>query len=196
MQTPIKISEISGASKFERELFSIDSRIRFTDMFGGVESNKGFIIRDQVIHFNHVLPSLSHEIGHMVEMRDLTRCVKDDWGMMLPSKANKNPKSFLAAMSREIRVRAIELHILGKSSNHNTKNNILTNPFWDRTAQNFLKKNKLGKFNTYQELQDWVFYLRDKTYAAWSQDRIKHEWEVRFNYISNWMETSSLRVAA
>lgn len=41
-----------------------------------------------------------------------------------------------------------------------------------------------------KDVKCWMDHLRERTYQAWSLDRIDHEWKVRLDHIRNWMETA------
>ncbi len=159
----------------------MDSRIRlFTLADELIEMGAGFIPRKDMICIATGLPAASHEIAHMVEMTNPKRWTIQDWGMKLHVDSF-SARGFFAALSRETRVRAIQRHMdptipVGAP---------LNNPFcWVR--RDVLP---FGRFKTYEDVIAWVKDLHEKTYAAWSLDRIRHEWEIRINYIRHWMET-------
>lgn len=176
-ESPQKLSD------FERSLFEMDSRIRVFGFFDDLESNHGFIIRKDMICIPTGLPSADHEIAHMVEMTNRSRWTLHDWGINIHEP--KTQKGLFAAISRETRVRAIQRHMTPNIPRFAPLNNVHCWEPW-------VKENiPFGKFKTYQDVENWVVDMHDKTYAAWSLDRIRYEWEVRINHIRDWMETKA-----
>jgi hypothetical protein len=113
----------------------------------------------------------AHEIAHMVEMNDINRCVKPDWGMTL--KHNVNPRLYFSSLAREVRTRAIESIISDeKFTLGSTSFNIFNNPSWRYDMRNNLP---FGRFKKENEVQDWVDDIRDRVLKSWSKDRIVNE---------------------
>lgn len=185
-------SEIeSHLSLFVKELVQSESRFRFHDVGNDFFNDKKFfVVTKEIIHCPIFMPAIEHEIAHAVEMRDCSRWLLPDWGMT--NFTEPSPKAMFAAMAREIRVRAIQLHMLPESE-HNNKNstlvNILNNDWawghWARTMTPF------GRFKNYQDVWTWANDLRERTFKSWSQDRIAHEWKIRLTHMQNWMETKN-----
>lgn len=68
-----------------------------------------------------------------------------------------------------------------------TAYNILRNDHaWGEWAKTHVP---FGRFKSYEHVQAWVHDIREKTYKAWSLERIKHEWEIRLNAMREYMET-------
>lgn len=176
-------------SKIEKELFSIDKRIYFLEGAEAFCDNvQGYMVNKERIYFHPLFPNPSHEVAHMVEMNNLERCIQNDWGLPQRTLAygpKNNYRSYLAALSREIRVRAIQHHL-------NNPINIINSTRTNITDYIELFGN-LGKFKSFSEVQDWANYLQEQTYCAWSVERIVHEWRCKFDYIFNWMETKSFQ---
>lgn len=167
--------EIKYESKFAIDLVSMDSRILPRDTLNDVVFYKP---GKNAIMFPYCLPSVAHEVAHVVEMNNFSRLVQDDFGMKL-FFCKPSPQMVFAAASRETRVRAIERH-MGETSY------LLHNNLW----KSYCKEScPFGRFKTYSDVEDWYLDLDEKTYKAWSLDRIRHEWEIRLNYIRDWMET-------
>jgi hypothetical protein len=168
---------------FERSLFEMDSRIRLFELFDELESDHGFLPCKDMICIPIALPSADHEIAHMVEMTNPKRWTLPDWGINIHEP--RTQKGLFASLSRETRVRAIQRHITPAIPNYAPLSNY---HFWEP----MVKKNvPFGRFKTYEEVYSWVIDLHEKTYAAWSLERIRHEWEIRLNHIQNWMETKA-----
>jgi hypothetical protein len=159
----------------------MDSRIRVFSLYDELEENQGYIPRKDMICIPIGLPSADHEIAHMVEMNNPKRWTLPDWGMPHPAVGYKANKNFFQALSREIRVRAIQAHITGKSNPHFPKNHC----GWEHEIAPRLH---FGRFKCPQDVFDWASGMWQKTHNAWSLDRIRHEWEIRLNHIRNWME--------
>jgi hypothetical protein len=125
-----------------------------------------------------------------VELRNPIRWTIPDWGMPRFDLDNIKSGPFFAALSREIRTRAIQLHISVFESEQeklrSTAYDQFNNPWWRGQA---FKRLHFGKFKCPQDLTNWMCDLRERTYNAWSVDRIRYEWEIRLNHIRHWMET-------
>lgn len=203
MQTVAEMGE--RLSPFVRQLFQGETRICMHDVGNDVfNDEKMFVVTKDIIHIPYILPAVEHEIAHAVEMTDKSRWLLPDWGMkMEPFKSDSlsflpfmkikrlTPRMMFAAMSREVRVRAIQLHMLPESEHNNKKSslyNILNNIVWGDWAKEMVPFGR--RFKTYQDVNAWVNDLREKTFRAWSKDRIIHEWSIRLNYYQEWMETA------
>lgn len=171
-------------------LFEMEPRIKVYSLFGDAdpEMNQGYIPEKHQLLFPIGIPGAAHEIAHMVEMRNPDRWTKVDWGMVSPKKNKGYSKwqstgGLFAALTREIRVRAIQQHI----NSEMPYPSIMDNPHWNDLVCDRLH---FGRFKSRKDVLDWSNDLKNKTYNAWSLDRIRHEWEVRLNHIRNWMETN------
>lgn len=173
------------------ELLSMDSRIKVCSFYGDVQDDAGYLPTKKQLVFPCELPAASHQIAHMIEMTNPNRWTMIDWGMATPEGdfSNFKARNYFAALARETRVRAIQLHLdeslIYKSS---TTYNIFMNSVWECAAKKYLP---FGRFSSMKELEDWTFSLRDRTYFAWSVERVRHEWAIRLNHIRNWMETTA-----
>ena len=181
-------------SPFVRELLESEPRFRFHDIGNDAfDDKKIFVVTKEIIHTSYLLPAIEHEIAHAVEMKDKSRWCVPDWGLTFEDFSNgkmMKPSRFFASMAREIRVRAIQLHMSPAYRNevNSSLYNILNNEHaWggDYTKR-FLP---YGRFKSYTDVQAWVHDLRVKSYNAWSLDRIRHEWSIRLEHMQNWMET-------
>jgi len=181
-------------SPFVKAMVQSEKRFRF-HIIGNETFNdeKFFVVTKEIIHLPCVLPAAEHEIAHAVEMKNQKRWLLPDWG--IPFKKFSIDKGLTArmmftAMAREVRVRAIQLHMMPESEQTNPNSsltNILRNEHaWGHWAKTMVP---FGKFKTYQDVDVWVNDLRERTFKAWSQDRIAHEWKIRLTHMQNWMET-------
>lgn len=190
--TPQQFKELDApmVHPFLHELLSMDKRIRLSQFYGDAEKNKGFFITKEHIHIPYVLPSLAHDVSHLLELTNSDRWTQTDWGMPRFEKDKMPAKAVFAALSRETRTRAIQLHISCFRNESeklgSTAYNQLNNSYWADLVRSNLP---FGKFKTYRCVEEWVSFLRDRTYQAWSLDRIHHEWKTRLNHIQNWMES-------
>ncbi len=183
-----RAAEVKG---FALELLEMDSRIQVYNFFGDLEEDFGYLPKKTGLFFPVGVPSAEHDIAHMVEMSNKKRWTIADWGMPSPKNNNgysewKSFGGFFAALSREIRVRAIQLHLIPEYGQRETLMNIFANPFWFEMVNKHLP---FGRFNSYEDVISWMIDLRDKTRFAWSPERIRHEWIIRLDHIRNWMES-------
>lgn len=174
---------------FVKHLCGMDSRIRVCAFYGDVEEDKGFFVTKSNVFIPYVLPKIEHEIAHLVELRNPKRWTMKDWGMPRFEKDTIKRNVFFAALSREVRTRAIQLHMQPNSigNEKDSAYNQLANSYWADMAGRLFP---YGRFKSMQDLKCWMDDLRERTYRAWSLDRIEQEWKFRLNHISHWMETS------
>lgn len=185
-----KVENVKEMCDFARSLLILDSRIRINE--DAFLDDKFFFVTKQHIYVPHGIPSIEHEIAHAVEMRNKDRWLLPDWGLAFGTKWNDNitPRIMFASMAREIRVRAIQLHMFPDKLNdaQSTAVNILNNEYaWGHWARMMVP---FGRFRCYQDVWDWAADLREKTYKAWSLERIAHEWKIRLTHMQEWMETT------
>lgn len=181
---------------FVRRMVESEPRFRFHDVGNDVYDDRQiFVVTKDVIHLPVGLPTAEHEIAHAVEMKDKSRWLLPDWGLIFGVKdweTKLTPSRFFASMAREVRVRAIELLInhTHRNDKTSTRYNILNNEYaWGGLyTKRWLP---YGRFKNYKDVQSWVHDLREKTWKAWSLERIEHEWMIRLAHMQNWMETSS-----
>jgi hypothetical protein len=191
----LKLEEISDKfSPFVQSCLQTEPRFRFTGVGNAVfDDQQIFVVTKDVIYMPTDLPTTEHEIAHAVEMTDQKRWLLPDWGLRFGKDWNQKltPSKMFASMSREIRVRAIQLHMVpGELNNkYSSMVNILNNQHaWGSWAK---KYTPFGRFKNAQDVKDWVDDLREKTYNAWSLERIKHEWKIRLTHMQEYMETKA-----
>jgi len=176
---------------FVKYLLESEPRVRLHPLADDLDDKKFFFITKKNIHIPYALPEVEHEIAHAVEMTNPSRWTLPDWGMAETVAWNNGltARRMFAAMSREIRVRAIQLHMSPPSDTNNRSSlvNILNNEHaWGPWAEQFTP---YGRFKNYQDVWDWANDLRARTYNAWSLDRIHHEWMIRLTHMQHWMES-------
>jgi hypothetical protein len=179
-------------SSFQISLLESESRIRLYPLTGLVDAKKTFFLDKRNIYIAYSLPSLGHQIAHAVEMKDSSRWLLPDWGMNLKGFVHQEDqltaRMYYIAMAREIRVRAIQLHMepFHRLNKKSTVYNICNNQHaWGSWAERFTPHRQ---FQNFQHVWNWVEYLREKTYREWSLDRIRHEWSLRLTHMQHWME--------
>lgn len=179
----------TNMAPFAKELMLRDSRIKvfpLADEFyiGKDVPVRAYVPRQDVIAIPFVLPTIEHQIGHMVEMKNMKRVLQPDWGLrpFADKWSNPSDKSFYAALAREIRVRAIQSHMDGYKVDR-----ILTHPMWGEYSIRL----PFGKFKSSREVQAWIVDTFDHTRRVWNLDRIRTEWNRKIDYLRDWMETKN-----
>jgi hypothetical protein len=195
-------SEIKNS--FAAELVKMDERIVCYNMLANrfdeasVNRHKHFYMpfKNVILISDEMIPKLSHQIAHMVEMNNFSRCVQHDWNFGTIDKMTSDKfstKFYVAAMLREIRVRAIDHHISdvpfirGKFK--------LGGAAW-RPTDIPIKSFPFGRFKDQKDFIEFCSALEERTYNAWSKEKVRVEWIKRLDYIRNWMETIEDKIAA
>jgi hypothetical protein len=177
-------------SSFSIDLLRMEPRFRvyaLADEMFDVRPDHAYYPTKEHLYLPVIIPALSHEIAHMVEMRDPVRWTLPDWGfpgLSVLRSGFRSDAGFYVALAREARVCAIERHMQPTRGNKAPIDNEGTH--WEWEAKRRLL---FGRFRKYDDVLDWVKAIHESTYAAWGLDRIRHEWEVRLNHIREWMET-------
>ncbi len=175
---------------FTHHLLQMESRIRLHHFVDDLDDKKFFFIGQDYIHIPYVFPPVEHEIAHLVEMKKKERWTLPDLGMATFTDLDRvKPASFFAGLTREIRVRTIQLHMMPEEMERKggTIYNILNNQLtWGDYAD---KYSPFGRFKSYKDVETWANDMRERTYNAWSLERIEHEWKIRLSHIQDWMET-------
>jgi hypothetical protein len=124
------------------------------------------------------IPSIEHQISHMVEMYNCNkeRLLLPDWGLVSFIKKKPSPKGLLASMVRETRVRAIQSYI---DKNYHPVNK---NSAFDDWISEYLP---LGRFHDKKSIDEWIEKIRQTTFSRWSLDRIETDWNSSIEYIEN-----------
>lgn len=169
-------------SPFVKSLFKDEPRIRVHNMADELDDNKFFFITKDFIHIPCGLPVIEHEIAHAVEMTNPNRWTLPDWGLPFGKEWDNslNGGRIYAAISREVRVRAIQEHMAPAGRT------IFDNGIWVDYAKQYLP---FGRFKSFADVETWANDLREKTYKAWNLERIRHEWSIRLTHMQHWMET-------
>ncbi len=127
---------------------------------------------------------LSHELSHMLEVKDNTRLVEFDYGIRKYFPTTH--KGQLQAIAREARARGIQTKLVELAFGNST---LLVHRFAYYYITPF--KKPVGKFTNASEVVDWSAAITQKTYNDWSKDRIIEEWNQKAEFINHWLETSS-----
>lgn len=163
----------AGENKFLIHLFKDDSNIILTGYADSVRYNPSYF--DNIIIPSFSLSCLAHEIAHLVEIEQ-NRIFKINYGFDLITEYPHNLSKKYAALEREQRVKVIEKIILSENPRTYRNNNF----HWRFCG---------GKFNTHEEVTDWLDGVINYTIANWWQDKIEFEW---FNRISLLKEHNTL----
>jgi hypothetical protein len=175
---------------FTHHLLEMSPRIRLHSFVDDLDDKKFFFIGKEYIHIPHVFPPVEHEIAHLVEMKNKERWTLPDLGMATFTDLDRvKPAPFFAGLAREIRARAIQLRMMPEEMDkrggtiYNILNNQLT---WGDYSE---KYSPFGRFKSYKDVEIWAEDMRERTYKAWTLDRIESEWKVRLDHMQNFMET-------
>lgn len=218
----MSIEVLTKLSKFELHLLSkfkgramLDHDFFMDNPFSceGAPDTKtvGYLPTKKMIFIANDLPKFRHEIAHMVEMKDVSRITKTDWGLPRYDLSKCSASKIVAAIARETRVIAID-GILRVDKALNTRDEdarlkgwgahaILTSPDYVyklSTNVRFIgaleEYNHLpyGRFWRTEDVVEWSDAIAERTVKAWSKDRIEAVWCERVEYILNWMESSAL----
>lgn len=146
-------------------------------------ANQAYFPTKNAIYITTGLPSLSHETAHMVEMNDYSRLLQGDWGLW---SKRASPKGLVCAIARESRVRGIESHM----STYRNIDNLINSSGGVGLLCDMLKPSlPFGRFKDIAEVRQWAVSIFESTRSQWDLERIRHEWDLRADYIRNWQET-------
>lgn len=153
-----------------------------------------FVPTKQALYVSNGLPSLSHEISHWLEMMDESRWNLIDWGQgtrtYIASMHRNSPiairRCFRFAI-RELRVRSIELYFRSE------KIVDTSDDCFDRFIRMIQGLVPFGRFKTKDDVKTWGHHIINSTFSAWSEERIRHEFDLRLASLRNWMETTEVR---
>lgn len=132
------------------------------------------------IHTSKLI-KLSHELAHILEIKDNERLLQLDYGIKkyLPT----TPKGQLQAIAREARTKGIQTLLVEIAFNH-------FNMLYHRHAYLFNRDGgNIGKFSSNQEILDWSFGITKTAYENWSEDKILYIWNQKAEFINHWLET-------
>lgn len=162
--------------KIIHDMMSMFPCVKYSSIMNDLDDKWAYKPTKKCIYIAHSLPTIAHEIAHMVEMNDFSRLLLQDWGLKL------GPNVGFTSAAREIRVRAIQGLM-------EPERNRLVNNYFGWMIPLFGKL-PFGRFKTKQDVIDWENDLHHRILRAWSLDRIFHEWKLRVDYIRNWQETN------
>jgi hypothetical protein len=152
----------------------------------GREANSNIVyyeVEKSQITFTTKYPRLNHEIAHFVEMNNLDRLIKNDFGFSnnIPTVS---PSAFFVSLAREVRAMAIQ-SILSDDCNKYNNFRPLINDKWDNQAKKHLP---FGRFENENQVKEWQRDIFAKTYCRWSKDIIYEEFKIRSEFIKDWIE--------
>lgn len=184
--------QINPPNPFVAMLLRGGLRVQLYGRMGEVVPGRGYLPTKDAILIPARFPLLTHELAHMIEVRDTSRLLRPDMGMRVFGRIRKtNPlyrastPGFFAGMARETRVRAIE-SVLGGT----VATSLLAGhggiSGWARDA---VERLPFGRFRTLTDVSDWTAAISRATLRDWNRDRCWHEWIRRIEYLRGWMET-------
>lgn len=160
-------------------LRKISHRVQHFQMADEYPLFKGYGLDKTNIYLALTLPSIDHEIAHMVEMQSPRRWIMNDWGF--PKNGQPSDKNLFAACIREIRVRTIQSMIGGDKYYC-----LADHQYWGRRINELLP---FKQFKDKEDFFNWEMSFVSKTSQSYSLDKIENDWNIRADYILNWMET-------
>ncbi len=132
-----------------------------------------------LIYTSRVL-KLSHELSHMLEIKNNERLVQLDYG--IKKYFPMTPKGQLQAIAREARTRGIQTRLVELAFGN-------SQVLFHRGAYLFARGFSLGKFKNDQEINDWSAHLTTKSYIDFPKERIIEIWKEKAEFINHWLET-------
>ena len=154
----------------------------------------GYFVQDGIIHMPWFMPFLEHEVAHFVEMNDLTRLLKDDFGfdtMFYHYYNHKiigsiNYKRVISSSIRETRVRAI--HYIIKCSFTKDKDNFIKKFKYNYSAGlTLFSGNNLninfGRFKSNKEFEEYLLHTAERTFDIYNKEKILFEFDNRIKYV-------------
>lgn len=155
-------------------------------------SHDGVGTPDQYIHYHPTkdginiytseIIKLSHELSHLLEIRDNNRLVQLDYGIRKYFPTTHAGQ--LQAIAREARTRGIQTRLVELAFGSSQL-------LYQRFAYVIIKPfdKGIGKFTTSQEVVEWCTNITRTTYNEWSKDRIIEAWKQKSEFINHWLET-------
>lgn len=174
---------------FFRELLGQLNRV---NVWAFNETSDSPIVPSTVVHYQPSKSSginiftsnvikLSHELAHMVETRDDSRLIKDDYGIRkyFPS----THKGQLQAIAREARTRGIQTRMVETAFGNST---LLVH----RVAYLYVQSSNysVGKFSSKSEVNEWSARITATAYREWTKERVIDIWKRKSEYLNNWLE--------
>ena len=131
------------------------------------------------IYTSHII-KLSHEIAHMVEVKNNEKLIQNDFG--IPTYFPKTQKGKLQAIARESRTRGIQTRLV-----ENAFGNCQLLKF-KKLPLDIVSAN--GKFKNYLDALDWSTTICNSAYKFWTTEKIIDIWEEKSIIINNFLETA------
>lgn len=131
--------------------------------------------------YTSVIIKLSHELAHLLEIKDNRRLTQFDFG--IKNYFPKTATGQLQAVAREARARGIQTRLVQLGFGNET---LLIH----RAADLLVRSFPIARFNSKKELLEWSAAITQATYNDWSKERIVEEWKRKAEFINHWLETS------
>ena len=156
-------------------------------------ANKDFPMPNETIHyqpyktginiFTSPVIKLSHELSHMLEVKDNNRLLKFDYGIRKYFPTTHEGQ--LQAVAREARARGIQTKLVEIAFGNTT---LLVH----RGAWLYIKPfdKRVARFNNGSEVCEWSASITQSAYNDWSKERIVETWKQKAEFINHWLETS------
>ena len=147
----------------------------------------GYFVEDGFIYIPDDMPGINHEVSHFIEMNDLTRLLKDDFGFHnIFNSKNITQKKAVSASIRETRVRAIENII--RSNFNNDKDFFIKKtkelPKWRAIVyDHYISEINFGRFKSKSEFIEYLIHTAERTFDIYNKEKILFEFENRIKYI-------------
>lgn len=178
----LKVKENSFELKFVSKFSNIKYVETVDDKLGGYFFKNGSIV------ISIGVPSLSHELSHILHINNYNRLLLPDFGYKLPSSFNElSSKFFMKVVSVETRVRAIQSVIEGLS-NEKAVRSLDSWLFLNIEEQG---KFPLYKFESYNELKTYLYKIFINERARWNLTLIEEQLNKKFNFIFSFLKTNT-----
>lgn len=183
-----KIKELFGMFPDCRWISMPDYTRLVNDRWEAIEP--GYKVRKRYVQFCTAIPTPYHEIGHMVEMKNFSRLVQDDWGIKHPIPFDRPTPYYFAAMARECRVRGIQSHFDGQETlSQGFKGHWIEGQLKPRQVNVAAHSLPYGRFTSCDDVWNWADSIFQSARKKYDMERIIGEWKKRVEYIRNWQET-------
>jgi hypothetical protein len=151
---------------------------------------QAFVPTKRALYIANGLPNVEHEVAHWLESSP-ERSNLIDWGQSTDNYVSRwangggvvpSPKKRIRLAVRELNVRAIQWHFRSEK--------------FDPDAEQFTRFIKLvqaivpfGKFKTPDDVREWGHQIVNSTYSQWSEERVRHTFDMRLASLREWMDT-------
>ena len=155
----------------------------------------GYFVKNGYIHMPNLLPTFYHEMAHFVEMNDLSRLLKDDFGFDTTDynyynsytlTGSVNYRRVISCSIRETRVRAIENIIyLGFIKDKDKFIEKFISKYENKYILNIKKDTNInfGRFKSNKEFEEYLLHTAEKTFDIYNKEKILFEFDNRIKYV-------------